>query len=292
VVATDCPDPGVVREAGEYFMVCTSGGPSVFPIRSSTDLVHWTMRGSVFTEPNRPRWAIGDFWAPEIHRVGARFLAYFSARHADGHLAIGVAWAESILGPYHDLGRPLLIDPRPGVIDAHEFEAANGSKYLLWKVDGNSIGASTQIMIQSLAADGLALTGAATSLLENTEAWEGALVEAPWMIEHGGFVYLFYSANAFASPAYALGVARSASVLGPFVKAAAPLLVGNALWSGPGHGSVVLGPGGTWVHVFHAWVAGKVDQQPGREVLVGALRWSDDWPSMPDALSAFPQRMP
>jgi len=291
VVATDCPDPGVMREGSEYFMACTSGGPG-YPIRSSPDLVHWTARGTIFTNATRPTWATGDFWAPELHKVGARFVAYFSARHTNGAFAVGAAWATNVLGPYTALGQPLVNDPNPGVIDAHFFQAAGGAKYLLWKVDGNAVGAPTPIKIQPLAADGLSLTGAPTTVLTNTLSWEGGLVEGPWMVEHGGFFYLFYSANGYASTAYAVGVARSTSPTGPFTKAPAPILVSNSSFGGPGHGSVLIGPSGDWVHVYHSWLGGKVGQAPGRHVLVDRIRWENGWPTMRGAPSARSQPMP
>ncbi len=291
VVAVSCPDPGVMKEGDEYFMACTSGGPA-YPIRSSTDLVHWTSRGTIFTGANHPAWATGDYWAPEIHKVGNTFVAYFSARHTNGHFAVGAAHATNILGPYTDVGQPLVNDPNPGVIDAHEFEAASGAKYLLWKVDGNAVGASTPIKIQRLAADGLSLTGMPTTILSNTLAWEGNVVEGAWMIENGGFFYLFYSGNGYASTSYAIGVARSSSPTGPFTKAPAPILVSNSKWSGPGHGSVVLGPSGDWVHVYHAWVAGKINQAPGRQVLVDRIRWENGWPTMLGGPSSRSQPMP
>jgi beta-xylosidase len=291
VVPTDCPDPGVVREGLEYLMACTSGGPG-YPIRSSTDLVHWTYRGTVFTSSTQPAWATGDFWAPEIHKVGSTFVVYFSARHINGVFAVGAAFASDILGPYTDLGAPLLSAPSPGVIDAHEFETSSGARYLLWKVDGNAIGAPTPIKIQPLTADGLQVTGAPTTLISNTLAWEGAVVEGPWMVEHGGFFYLFYSANGYASSSYAVGVARATAPTGPFTKAAAPILVSKGAFAGPGHGSVLIGPSGDWVSVYHAWVAGKIGAAPGRQVLVDRITWSGGWPRMDGAPASRSQPLP
>ncbi len=287
VIGVDCPDPGVARDGTEYVLSCTSGGAAAaFPLRTSTDLVHWSDRGHVFPAGSRPGWASGDFWAPELHRlgdgVGERWIVYYSARNAaDGRLAVGAATAPSALGPYTDLGRPLVRDPSPGVIDAHHFEAPDGRHFLLYKVDGNAVGRPTPILIQELAADGVTLMGPATTILTNDRAWEGALVEGPWMIARGGSYYLFYSANGYASPSYAIGVARAASPLGPFTKADRPILTSNRAWAGPGHGSVLVGPGGEWVHVYHAWVAGRVGEAPGRLVLVDRIGWSaDGWPTM------------
>jgi arabinan endo-1,5-alpha-L-arabinosidase len=291
VVPNDCPDPGVLREGSEYYMACTSGGPG-YPIRSSKDLVHWTYRGPVFTSATKPTWASGDFWAPELHKVGATFVVYFSARGNNGVFAIGAASATNVLGPYTDIGAPLVSAPSPGLIDAHHFESSTGARYILWKVDGNAVGAPTPIRIQPLAPNGLSVTGTPTTLITNTLPWEGTLVEGPWMVEHGGFFYLFYSANFYASAAYAIGVARATAPTGPFTKAAAPILVSKGAWAGPGHGSVLQGPSGDWVHVYHSWVAGKTGMAPGRQVLVDRITWVNGWPRMDGGPASRSQPLP
>ena len=292
VLDTDCPDPGVLEANGEYYMACTSGGYG-YPIRSSKDLVTWEHRGTVFTDASHPTWATSHFWAPELHAVGAGFVVYYSAKNgANDTFAIGAAHADSVLGPYEDIGHPLVTEPAPGAIDAHYFMASSGKHYVLWKVDGNAVGQSTPIKIQELAADGLSLTGTPTTILNNTLGWEGALVEGPWMIERGGAFYLFYSGNGYASPSYGVGVARADSPLGPFTKAGEPILTSKGAWAGPGHGSVLIGPSGDWVHVYHAWVAGSVGQSPGRLVLVDRLQWDNGWPSMRGAPSSRSQPVP
>jgi GH43 family beta-xylosidase len=295
VIGVDCPDPGVARDGERYVLTCTSGNArAAFPLRTSPDLVRWTDAGHVFPDGARPGWASGDFWAPEVHRVGDRWAVYYSARRAsDGRLVVGVATAPSSLGPYTDLGRPLVDGPAPGVIDAHFFEASDGRRFLLYKVDGNAVGARTPILVHELEADGTTLRGAPVELLTNDRAWEGPLVEGPWMIERGGSFYLFYSANYFASTAYAAGVARASSPLGPFTKAAGPMLTSNAAWAGPGHGSILVGPSGSWVHVYHAWMGGRVDASPGRLVLVDRIGWdADGWPTMHAAPGARSQPPP
>ena len=71
VVDTDCPDPGVALDGERYIMACSGGrGGAAFPLRTSTDLVHWERAGHVFEAGGRPGWARDSFWAPEVHRVG------------------------------------------------------------------------------------------------------------------------------------------------------------------------------------------------------------------------------
>lgn len=290
VIDHDCPDPGVVRDGDHYVLTCTSGG---FRLYTSPDLVTFTEVGHAFPAGTRPGWASGDFWAPEIHRVGDRWVIYFSARRAsDGRLVVGAGTADTALGPYTDLGAPLVTGPAPGVIDAHHFEDASGRHWLLYKVDGNAVGAPTPIFIRELMDDGVTLVGEPIEILTNDRGWEGALVEGPWMIEEAGTYYLFYSANAYASARYAVGVARSSSPTGPFTKADAPILTSNGAWGGPGHGSIVRGPRGDWIHVYHAWVGGSVGGPPGRLVLVDRIGWADGWPTMRAAPTALSQPTP
>ena len=293
VIPVDCPDPGVVYEQGHYVLACTSGNAAnAFPIRTSNDLVNWTSAGNIFPSASKPIWANANFWAPEIHPVGSRFVAYFSAQNTDGKLAVGAASAASATGPFTDIGAPLVHDPNMGLIDASEFTDADGSHYLLWKEDGNAVGKPTPIHAQKLATDGLSLTGTPATLITNDQTWEGPLVEGPFMVAHGGMYYLFYSGNGYATAKYAVGVARASSPLGPFVKMTTPILVTGGAWAGPGHCSVVDTPAGDTYIVFHAWEAGAIGAAPGRLVLVDAIEWIAGWPAVPLAPSSNSRPLP
>jgi len=116
-------------------------------------------------------------------------------------------------------------------------------------------------------------------------------VEGPWVIYHAPYYYLFYSGSGYRSSHYAVGVARSKSVTGPYEKAATPVMSQIAdgapghKFSGPGHCSVVHVPEtGADVMVYHAWLSKKVGQAPGRVVLVDRVWWGEDgWPRVGDA---------
>ena len=284
VIPGDCPDPGVLHDGATYVLTCTSDNAAdAFPIYTSPDLAHWTPVGHVFPSSSRPAWANGLFWAPEIHRVGAQYVAYFSARAtADGKLSIGAATAPTALGPFTDRGAPLLHDASTGLIDASEINAPDGTPYLLWKEDGNATSAPTPIHAQALAPDGVTLVGARATLITNDQPWEGPTTEGPFMVEHGGEFFLFYSGNSFADATYAVGVARGPSPLGPMTKATGPILVTGGAWVGPGHCSVVDAPSGGTAIVYHAWPSGCVNQQGcGRETMLDAIAWgADGWPSV------------
>ena len=294
VVDTNCPDPGVLVVDGGYVMACTSGNAAAaFPIRTSSDLVNWTQSGAIFASGHRPSWAASDFWAPEIHHVGSGYVAYFTARASNGRLSIGAATASSPLGPFTDLGAPLVQDPSLGLIDATEFEDSSGTPYLVWKVDGNAVGQHTPIKAAQLSADGTQLVGSTVQLITNDESWEGGVTEGPWVVAHGGDYYLFYSGNSYANSTYAVGVARATAPLGPYTKLGSPILTSNASWIGPGHCSVVQTPDGDWEMVYHAWIAGHVNGPgDGRVDFVDQIVWSNGWPSVPQAPSTHSRPMP
>lgn len=289
VLPVDCADPGVIFDGGRYVATCTSGGAAnAFPLRTSPDLVHWTNAGSIFPSARKPTWATGDFWAPEIHKVGTQYIAYFTARHSDGKLSIGAATAASPTGPFTDLGRPLVHDTAMGMIDATLMTDTAGGRYLVWKADGNAVGQKTPIYGQALSADGLSLVGTRQQLITNDKTWEGGVVEAPWVVARDGYYYLFYSGNAYYNATYAIGVARATSPLGPYTKASAPILKSVTGWEGPGHGSVVNTAAGSSVMVYHAWNAGHT----ARVMLVDAILWRNGWPAMPEAPSVSSRPMP
>ena len=154
-------DPAVFKDGDDYWLVCTSNDAAdAFPILHSTDLENWEPCGFVFPSTSEPIWAAkgrntADFWAPEMRRVDEEFWLAFTARQATNALAIGLARAPSPLGPWVDNGAPLITgepvnttglgyganQPQMsgGVIDSHLFIDADGSRYLFWKDDTNSI---------------------------------------------------------------------------------------------------------------------------------------------------------
>jgi beta-xylosidase len=282
VIRADAPDPQAIRVDGTWYLFHTNGGGRNVPVLSSPDLVDWTDAGDAL--PELPGWAAaGKNWAPEaIELAPDRFLLYYTvADGASGRQCIGRAVAGSPAGPYRDdSSAPLVCQPQlGGSIDASPFRDTDGSLWLLWKNDGNAVGQDTWLWSQRLSDDGLRLVGQPTKLLKQTEPWEGALIEGPFFHRHDGRLYLFYAANAYDKAAYAEGYAVCESPTGPCVKAPEnPFLRSNAAASGPGHASIVTKDGRTWL-LYHAWPPGQEGTvDPGRQVWLDELVWTDGRP--------------
>lgn len=287
VVGFDCPDPGVLAvpdaEDPGYYMVCTGGS---FPIRFSRDLVFWEDTGAAVLPGGKPAWAANGFrnWAPELHRVGDAFVAYYTTVNAADVLCIGTAVADTVTGPWVESGGPLVEHPQ-GVIDATWFQTG-GVPWLFYKIDGNATGQPTPIFVRQLAADGLSFApgSSATQVLVNDSGtWEGGVVEAPWVVERGGTFYMFYSGNVY-DHRYRTGVARASAITGPWEKHGPPILTNNERWVGPGHGTV-LALGDTDYFFFHAWTNagdGTHAAGPGRHGLIDRIDWVDGWPQIHD----------
>ncbi|KAL9643709.1 hypothetical protein ABK040_016156 [Willaertia magna] len=322
VINSNTPDPGVLydKRINSFIAVSTSNyfqlkkskinkipiktekeeENGIFPIHISQDLATWHFVGYVFPSVQNISWGYTDFWAPEIHSISltnsdgstfTRYLIYFTARKKDhnNQLCIGVAYSDNHpLGPFKDIGKPLVEDIDMGNIDAHFYNDADksGNYYLLYKTDGNGAVPKqpAKIWIHQLNKDGLSLNQNYQKklLMQNTEKWEGDCVEGPWVIRQNNLYYLFYSANTYNTYRYAVGIAVSDTTIdGNYIKSnnKLPILFTNEndkAFLGPGHCSVVKCPrNGNYYMIYHTWVSGHVDQAvPGRVMNVDIVNFN------------------
>jgi hypothetical protein len=235
--------------------------------------------------PALPRWAKdGGSWAPAVLARDTGFTLYYTTTdNASGKQCISVATSDAAEGPYVDISAGPLVCPVElgGAIDPSPFVDADGNAFLYWKNDGNCCGVPTRIWVQPLAADGRSLTGQPTALLGADQAWEGGVVEAPAMASLDGALFLFYSANAWNTAAYAIGYATCASPTGPCTKVLDhPWLGSSDRAAGPGGEQVFTDGTGDVRMVFHAWDADHVGYAKGgyRQVLTTGLRLVDGHP--------------
>jgi beta-xylosidase len=281
VVVADFPDPGLLAEGGTFHLYGTQGGGANIQTLTSTDLVHWTAGDDALPEVGS--WAsTGNTWAPEVVKVGARYLLFYVAHDdASGKQCIGRASASTPEGPFRDTSpSPLVCQAgQGGSIDADPVRDPDGHLYLYWKNDGNCCDRPVRLWGQRLSAAGTSLVGHPVALLSNTKAWQGNLIEAPEMVTHGADHLLFYSANDYASTSYAVGYARCAGPLGPCTDASEdPVLASNKAAAGPGHCFVFTVGDQTWM-LYHAWPPDAIGSEvPGRQLWLDRVTWDGDTP--------------
>jgi beta-xylosidase len=277
----DFPDPDVLEVDGTYYAYATNTATENVQVVSSTDLVSWEDTGADAL-PELPSWVIpGKTWAPEVTQIGPdQYVMYPTATNFQPTLqCIAVATATAPEGPFEIVGDGMLVCPEDegGAIDASTFLDADGTRYLLWKNDGNCCGLDTWLSIAPLSEDGLSLAGPATRLLQQDQPWEGDLIEAPTLVERDGVYVLLYSANGYGGEEYATGYATADSPTGPYTKAEEPLLSTDGTdgrYVGPGGQDVVTTPEGEDVLAFHSWYGGL----SYRAMNAVELTWEDGRP--------------
>jgi arabinan endo-1,5-alpha-L-arabinosidase len=157
-------------------------------------------------------------------------------------------------------------------IDPFIMEMPDGM-YMYWVVPRRPI------RVQKLSADGTELVGNRRSvLLPNPDRPYEKLIEAPWVVQHGDYYYMFYSGNHCCGPKahYALMVARSRYPRQGFRKLDTPVLRSNASFRAPGHNAVATDDAGHEWAVYHAIERGNQSYQ--RFLMIDRIRWLNGWP--------------
>lgn len=267
-------DPTVVRgDDGLWYMFSTDAAvdereiPAGAHVRTSTDLVRWSLAGTALPgvpAPARAHSGAVGLWAPEVVRWPSgddarRWRMYYSASSFGSRTsAIGLATAPSPAGPWSDEG---VVVSTVHEADAHNaIDAAivfdrNGEPWLSY---GSFFDGIRTVRLD--AASGRPLAGADAVLIARRSpgvdgAVEGAYVE--YRPEHDD--YLLYVSYDSLFDSYSIRVGTATEVTGPYRDAAGrPLLdapvadegrAGTKIlgglrfpdtigWSAPGHNSV------------------------------------------------------
>lgn len=213
---------------------------------------------------------------------------YFSAAAASDSSkhCVGAATSSSPEGPYTPVDNPVACPlDQGGAIDADGFIDTDGTIYVVYKIDGNSLDGdgtthATPIMLQRMEADGTTPTGDPVQLLDRSDL-DGPLIEAPSLLLSNGIYYLSFSSNYYNTKYYDTSYAYATSITGPWTKQSypnAPLLVTGTGTSNDGDLSA---PGGADFSVdgtkmvFHANLNGK-DITGGRALFAASITEAND----------------
>jgi beta-xylosidase len=284
-------DPFVLRHDGAYYAYGTGSvvGGRVFEVLTSPDLVSWRSLGGALEPVPDP--ALTDYWAPEVAEHDGTFFLYYSAGTDDVGHTLRVAAAAHPAGPFTDLGTVLTPGER-FAIDPHPFTDAEGGRWLFFARDDLEGERPGTVLAVDRLVDMTRLAGEARTILRATGDWQrylrdrpmyGAVydwhtLEGPTVLHRHGRYWLLYSGGAWHADGYGVSWAVADSPAGPWTEphGATPTVLrtvpGQVL--GPGHNSVIQGPGGGDVIVYHAWDAG----QTARRMCIDPLMWGPDGP--------------
>lgn len=279
VINQDFPDPDVQKVGTTYYAYATNSGRNLPWATAPAPDGPWTVQGTDAL-PTLGAWAQpGRTWAPDVsRRSDGQFLLYYTAWHrASGRQCIGAALATAPGGPFTPVGtQPLVCTLNDGgSIDASSFVDTDGTRYLLYKNDGNAIGVTTWIWLQKVAADGIGFIGGAVRLMRNDRPDEAGIIEAPVLTKVSGRYVLFYAAGPYWTDQYGTSYGVATSITGPYSKAYRFLMTTASLdgsVNGPGGADVLRDAGGDRIF-FHGHLAGG-----GRGLYVADLGWANGYP--------------
>ena len=236
-------DPNILLYNGTYYLTGTTAGDG-FLAWTSTDLVHWTAQGHIYTR-NASSWAQENFWAPEYRYANGLFYIFFSANSSTLKRGTGVAVATSPLGPFHDLGTDPLTPLDWHCLDGTEFQDGNQC-YLIfsheWLDSNNGTG---EIWIERITSNFTAPIGQPIFLFRSRNApWNSGVTDGPSMLKHDGKYYLFWSS--YGTAGYNVGYAVATNITGPYTQYPYPVITDDG-----GHSSVFNDTNGNLLIVFH-----------------------------------------
>ena len=161
---------------------------------STMDISNWQDHGTVLSL-SVFSWANANAWAGQVINRNNKWYYYVPVRKPSGSMAIGVAVADSITGPYHDaLGKPLVENNQ---IDPTVFIDDDGQAYLYW---GNP-----DLSYVKLNQDMITYSGSVVKVQLTTQSFGPrrsgtnsrpvAYEEGPWLYKRNGLYYMIYAAN-------------------------------------------------------------------------------------------------
>jgi beta-xylosidase len=300
-------DPFVWQHQGIYYAIGTGSAEAagqvnemseqqVFPLLYSDNLVNWQFAGNALLRPDP---ALGNnFWAPEIACCDSTFYLYYSVGHEDKNHQLRVATSSDPLGPYQDMGEPLL-DPKacPFAIDPSPFQDDDGQWYLFYAQDflntEGGVRAGTALVVDRLI-NMTKLAGVGKVVLRARQDWQRFLanrcmygdtydwhtLEGPCVRKYGALYYCFYSGGRWETENYGVDYGVANNVMGPYSDAGNELgprvlrsIPGYVL--GPGHNSIIVGSDRqTEYLVYHAWDP----EMRSRRMCIDLLIWTPEGP--------------
>ncbi|KLE35954.1 arabinan endo-1,5-alpha-L-arabinosidase [Aurantiacibacter luteus] len=291
-------DPVLIREGSRYYAYSTGlGGRLPLTARYSDDMAEWhSLPSPIAVIPDWAREMVPTargFWAPDVERVGGQYRLYYSvSTFGSRNSAIGLATSVSLDPNSPDYGwrdEGLVVrssdDTDYNAIDP-DFQIDREGRH--WLVFGSFWGGIQLVELDP--ATGIPPPGAQPRRIARRDAAANWAIEAPFIVEHGGWYYLIvgfdHCCRAEQSD-YKLAMSRARDIGGPYLDrdGSSMLEAGGTIlleadaddrFRGPGHAGYFLDRDGEEYLVFH----GYDSRNDGRATLrLAKLGWDEaGWP--------------
>lgn len=292
---TDVHDPVIIKAEDAYYLFCTGDG---IPIRKSSDLLIWSRPFPPLVFAELPAWAreripgATNIWAPDISFYNGKYHLYYSvSTFGSSRSVIGLATNTTLNyadGGYQWVDEGLVIESTGAenynCIDPNLILDADGVPWLAF----GSFWSGLKLRRLDYETGKPSSADETVYSLARRTVNSGA-VEAPFIIGHGDFYYLFASFDFCcqgAESTYHVVVGRSETITGPYLdREGVPMLEGGGTqvtfltdrWRGPGHCAVLQDEDADYI-VYHAYDA----RMGGTPTLrIDRLTWdADGWVSI------------
>jgi GH43 family beta-xylosidase len=310
-IAEKRADPHIFKHTdGYYYFTATVPEYDRIVLRRAT-----TIQG-LSTAPETTIWTkhasgvmANHIWAPEIHYIDGKWYVYFAAGSTSDQWAIRMyvlegTGANPLTATWAEKGQ-IKTTWESFSLDATTF-VVGGVRYLAWAQRNPAENNNTSLFIAKMA-NPWTLTGTPAEISQPTLSWETVgykVNEGPAVIEHGGKVFMTYSASA-TDANYCLGMLTASSTAdltspASWTKGSQPVFKTSEATSqyGPGHNSFTVSEDGkSDVLVYHDRsykdITGDPLNDPNRRTRVQKVYWKADGTpdfGIPVADGVTPQR--
>ncbi|MFI8533439.1 family 43 glycosylhydrolase [Streptomyces aquilus] len=310
-IAEKRADPHIFKHTdGYYYFTATVPEYDRIVLRRATTIQGLSTANEVTIWTKHSSGVMGaHIWAPEIHYIDGKWYVYFAAGSTSDVWAIRMyvlegTGANPLTATWTEKGQ-ITTTWESFSLDATTF-VVNGVRYLAWAQRNPAENNNTSLFLAKMA-NPWTISGTPTELSQPTLSWETVgykVNEGPAVIQHGGKVFMTYSASA-TDANYCLGMltaSATADLTNPasWTKSSAPVFQSNASTSqyGPGHNSFTTSEDGkSDILVYHDRgykdISGDPLNDPNRRTRVQKVYWrADGTPDfgIPVADGVTPQR--
>ena len=215
------------------------------------------VRGAV-SNGSKTDWNYTNFWAPEVIKIDGKYYLYYTALSGvsptNSGNRVGVAIADSIQGPYKNIGIVVL----NGSIDGHPVFDKDGSMYIFYTNEWNSTkGFYRGTIYMDKMISPTQVADKPIPVITHHD-WQ----EGPFLLQRNNKYYLTYSCGAWSDSTYHLRYAIANSITGPYIEQPDSIIKSNKMVKGPGHHSIFLDEcGQDWI-VYHGWDTAHTARYP------------------------------